>query len=162
MTTLTADAITNTKKKSTLEKMELTFSTAPLPQHYFARVAYQSLDTAGLAFRIQEAFGHSELYTMEGDKFTFLPDRSIPSRIVREALQTSALDRIVSESIQSESALVADRRISGRMPVPPELKYIPRGCLARDVQAAYVSILTAVIDTPGYRDQVGAEFDDIF
>lgn len=162
MTTLAADTIPDARKKAALEKMKLIFVTAPLPQHYFARVAYQSLDAAGLALRVDAAFGFGQLYTMKDDEFTFLPDPTIPSRIVREALQTSALDRIVSESIQTESALVADRHLSGRMPVPPELKYIPQGCLARDVQEAYVAILNAVLETPGYRDQVSAEMLELF
>lgn len=141
--------------------MEDAFATAPLRQHYLTRMASQPLSAVGLAIRVQDAFGHGHLYRKDGSELVFLPDPSILSHLVREALQTVALDRIVDESIRAESALVADRHLAGD-PVCPELRHIPRGCLPRDVQAAYLSILRGVLETPGYRDEVGDELPELF
>jgi hypothetical protein len=157
--TYPTEALETTRER--VAAMNLAFATAPLSQNYLARVAYQPLSAFGLAVRVQDAFGHGNLYKVSGTDLVFVPDPSIPSRLVREALQTVALDRIVDESIRAESALVADRHLAGD-PVCAELRHIPRGCLTRDVQAAYVSILRGVLETPGYRDEVGDELPELF
>lgn len=144
-----------------VRKMKHAFETTPLRQHYLSRVVYQHLDVNGLAVRVQDAFGLGHLYSKIGAELVFLPERSIPSHLVREALQTTALDRIVAEAIYAESALAADRHLAGD-PVCPELRYIPQGCLTQDVQAAYLAILRGVLKTPGYRDQVGNELSELF
>lgn len=141
--------------------MHRAFATAPLSQNYLSRMASQPLSTFGLAVRVQDAFGHGHLYRQSGSGLVFLPDPSIPSCLVQEALQTVALDRIVDESVRAESALVADRHLAGD-PVCAELRHIPRGCLTRDVQAAYLSTLAGVTETPGYRDEVGNELPELF
>lgn len=141
--------------------MKHAFATTPLPPHYLSRVVYQPLNAFGLAVRVKDALGDGILYRNAGTEFVFIPDPSIPSHLVREALQTVALDRVVAEAIYAESALAADHHLAGD-PVCKDLSYIPRGCLTRDVQAAYLSILRGVIETPGYREQVGAELPELF
>ncbi len=158
---MTTAALTTNAKAIQIAAMEDTFATAPLSQNYLARAAYQPLNSFGLAVRVQDAFGHGNLYRESGSDLVFVADPSIPSHLVREALQTVALDRIVDESIHAESALVADRHLAGDL-VPAELRHIPRGCLTRDVQAAYLSILRGVLETPGYRDEVGDELPELF
>lgn len=153
--------ITVSSEAAQLEKMKNAFATMPLSQYYLSRVVYQHLNVAGLAERVQDAFGLGNLYSKLGAELVFLPERCIPSHLVREALQTTALDRVVAEAIYAESALAADRHLAGD-PVCPELRYIPQGCLARDVKTAYLSILRGVLETPGYRDQVGAELSELF
>ena len=165
MTTATIDR-TETLEARQLSVMNYAFAAAPFHQHYLTRVVSQPLTLEGLAMRVQEAFGLGELYdkryTPDDGKFlVFLLDMSIPSDLVRQALQTVALDRVVAESIRAESALAADRHLGGD-PVCRQLDYIPRGCRTRDVQAAYIEILNEILQTPGYRDQVGAEFTELF
>lgn len=158
---MTTALITASSEAAQLDRMKNAFETTSLRQYYLNRVVYQHLDVNGLAVRVQDAFGLGHLYSKIGAELVFLPERSIPSHLVREALQTTALDRVVAEAIYAESALAADRHLAGD-PVCPELRYIPQGCLARDVQAAYLSILRGVLETPGYRDQVGEELSELF
>lgn len=153
--------ITTSSEAAQLDKMKHAFETAPLSQNYLARVVYQHLDAFGLAVRVQDAFGLGHLYKMSGDDLVFIPDPSIPSCLVREALQTVALDRIVAEAVASESALAAERHYDG-LPVCPELKFIPQGCRTKDVRDAYLAILRGVLEAPGYRDVVGNELTELF
>lgn len=141
--------------------MKQAFATAPLSQNYLPRVVYQPLNAFGLAERVQEAFGHGNLYIKRGADLVFMPDPSIPSHLVREALQTVALDRVVAECIYTESLFAADRHSSG-LPVCPELRYIPEGCRATDVRDAYLAILQDVLQDPDYRQEIGAELPELF
>jgi hypothetical protein len=141
--------------------MKQAFATAPLSQNYLTRVVYQPLNAFGLAVRVQDAFGHGHLYAKLSSALVFLPDASIPSHLVLEALQTVALDRVVTEAIYSESGIAADRHLVG-LPICRELHYIPQGCRTSEVRDAYLSILRGVLEDPGYRDQVGEELPELF
>lgn len=99
--------------------MEQALATASFHQHYLTRVVYQSLTLDGLALRVQEAFGNGALYDhryshASGDYLVFLPNPSIPSDLVRQALQTVGVDRVVSETINAESVLAAENHFQGQ------------------------------------------------
>lgn len=162
---MTLATLTAEPEAAQLTAMKHTFATAPLHQHYFTRVVSQPLNLDGLAFRVQEAFGNGELYnnpfTADGNVLVYLPEPSIPSQFVREALQTVALDRVVAEAVRAESFLAAERHLAGD-PVCEELRHIPRGCLARDVRGRYLEILRGLLEIPDYRDQVGEALPELF
>lgn len=162
---MTLATLTAEPEAAQLTAMKHKFATAPLHQHYFTRVVSQPLTLDGLAFRVQEAFGNGELYnkpyTAGGNILVYLPEPSIPSHLIREALQTVALDRVVAEAVSKESLLAAERHYAGN-PVCEELKHIPRGSLERDVSDRYLEILQGLLEIPGYRDQVGAELLELF
>lgn len=141
--------------------MAKTFAAAPLAESYLVNVVYQPLSLVGLAVRVQQAFGLGHLYTKSADgDLIFLADPSIPSRLVRYALQTVALDRVVVEAIYNESVLAAARHGEGG-PVCRELNGTPQGP-AGQIRAAYLAILRGVLETPAYRDLVGNELPELF
>ncbi|KRF05604.1 hypothetical protein ASH00_09050 [Arthrobacter sp. Soil782] len=145
-----------------LTGMKLAFATTPLPQGYLNRVVYQPLRDHGLAIRVQEAFGHGHLYTREGSDLIFVPDPSIPSHLVIEALQTAGVDRVVTEAIEAEAAFAADRHASGSLWTTPELRGISKNCTTSDFRTAYLTVLRTVLQDPNYRNRVGAELPEIF
>lgn len=153
--------ITASSEAIQLAAMKHVFETTLLPPHYLTRVVYQPMTIAGLATRVQEAFGLGHLYRNSGSDFVFLPEPTIPSHLVLEALRTVALDRVVAEAICTEAGLAADRHSSG-LPTTPELGYIPEGCRAADVRDAYLAILQDVLQDPDYRQEVGAELPELF
>ena len=151
-----------------IASMEQAFAAASFHQHYLTRVVYQPLTLDGLALRVQEAFGNGALYDHRysrgaGDNLVFLPDPSIPSDLVRQALQTVGVDRVISETINAESALAAEHHFQGRkFGFCPELRDIPQGSPVSAVQAAHVAITRRLLEIPGYRDQIGAELLETF
>lgn len=165
---MTAQTLTSSLEAQQIDTMNRAIADLEFHPHYLTRVANQPLTPNGLAFRVQAAFGNGELYdtryTATDDlHLVFLADPSIPPHLVRQALQTVALDRIVAETINAESAMAAERHFQGQAGgLCPELRRIPRGCPVRDVQDAYVAIVRRLIKTPGYRDQIGDELTDVF
>lgn len=153
-----------------LSVMNQAFATAPFHQHYLSRVAYRPLTLDGLSLRVQEAFGNGALYDhrwhrQEAEEFlVFLPDQSIPSHLVRQSLQTVALDRVVAETIRAESVLAAKNYCqSARWGFAPELRRIAQTSpTVETVQAAHVAITRGLTEIPGYRDQVGVGLMDQF
>lgn len=151
-----------------IASMEQAIATAPFHQHYLTHVVYRPLTIDGLADRVQEAFGNGKLYDKRysraaGDYLVFLADQSIPSDLVRQALQTVGVDRIVNETISAESVLAAERHFQGqKWGFCPELWDIPQGCPVESVQAAHVAIVRGLLEIPGYRDQIGAELPELF
>lgn len=144
---------------------------ATLDDTYLAKAARYDISIDGMASRIQQAFGLGRLYSRSMDGGFYTSGKDLRSDMIRGFLQSIGLD-IVLEGILgygtpnpnrvciTEFDSVFERRELGQFPKISFADY--RGTSRYAARQKCMAAVQSVIETPNFRDRVGADLSEIF